>query len=79
MTFPVVCFHTHYPLRIRPRQGANTTSPEVPRRGFSGRYGCFSGRFSGRYVKRLSDVDTAVPRELVEASVAKVRTGDVRF
>lgn len=31
------------------------------------------------YVKRLSDVDTDVLRELVVASVAKVMDGDVRY
>lgn len=31
------------------------------------------------YIKRLSDVDTDVLRELVVASVEKVREGDVRY
>lgn len=31
------------------------------------------------YVKRLSDVDTDVLRELVAVSVAKVKEGDVRY
>jgi hypothetical protein len=31
------------------------------------------------YIKRLSDVDTEVLKELIEASVEKVRQGDIKY